>query len=84
MMAVRGSHGHEDGLADGGSPFVQTGVGNLHPGQSTDQALKLEEGLQTPLTGFGLVGRVGRVELAAGRDAAGARGGWGRQRQWQL
>ena len=56
---------HEHGLGHRRAAVVKAGVGDLHAGELGDQRLVLECGLERSLAGLGLVGRVGRVELAA-------------------
>ena len=58
---------HQHSLGRGRTAVVEAGVGNVHAGQLRDQRLILERRLERALTGFGLVGRVGRIELARGR-----------------
>jgi len=43
LVPIGHAHRHEGGLANRGSPFVKAGVADLHPGQTTDQRLVLEE-----------------------------------------
>ena len=60
--------GHEHRLGHCAAAFVKAGVGDIHAGQLADQRLIFEERLQAALAGFGLIGRVGRVEFAAAGD----------------
>ena len=62
--------GHQHGLGHGAAAVVEAGVGDVHAGQLADERLILEERLQAALAGLGLVGRVGRVELAAAGEAS--------------
>ena len=56
---------HEQRLADGRAPVVQAGVGDVHPGQLSNQGLIFKGCLQGPLACLRLVGCIGRVELAS-------------------
>jgi hypothetical protein len=67
VLAV-GAYRHQQRLAQAAGAVVQGGVGDLHAGQAADHALVFVEHLQRALAGLGLVGRIGRVELAAGGD----------------
>ena len=55
--------GDDHRLRGGGRAVVQRRVGDVEPGQRADHRLELEDGLQRPLRGLGLVGRVRGVEL---------------------
>ncbi len=61
-------HGHDGGLGRGGTAVVETRVRHVHAGQLRDERLVFEQRLQVPLAGLGLVGRVGRIELAPRGD----------------
>ncbi len=65
---------HEHRLGRRAGPVVEAGVGNVHAGQLGDERLILEDRLERPLAGLGLIGSVGRVELAAGGDEIDHRG----------
>ena len=54
---------HQDGFSDPASPLVQAGIGNIQAAQLGNQRLKFEEGLQSPLAGFGLIRSVRRIEF---------------------
>ena len=59
------AHGHGGGLEDGGASFVERGVCEFHIREAADGGLVLVNTLEGALCGFGLVGRVGGVELLA-------------------
>ena len=67
-VALRDRDGHEDGLGHRAATVVKTGVGDVHARQLANQRLVFKEGLQAPLAGLGLVGRVGSVVFAASGD----------------
>ena len=56
---------HQHGLGRGRAAVVEAGVRDIQAGQLSHQRLILERRLERALAGLGLVGRVGRVELAA-------------------
>ena len=58
--------GHHHAFGGGGGTVVHGSVRDFHAGQFADHGLELEDGLQRSLRDFGLVGRVGGEELAAG------------------
>ena len=66
--AVGGVQGHLAGLVERGATVVKRGVGDGQTGQLADGGLVFVDGLQGALRNFGLVGGVGRVELAAGGE----------------
>ena len=63
-LLARRMHGHQHRLGDRGRAFVQARVGDLEPREPGHLCLELEERLEAPLRGLGLVGRVGGQELA--------------------
>ena len=57
--------GHQHGFGRGAAAVVQAGVRDIEAGEPRDERLIFEHDLQVALADFGLVRRVGRVELAA-------------------
>jgi hypothetical protein len=57
--------GHEGGFGRRGGAVVKRSVGDIHPRQVRHHGLELENGLKRPLAHFGLVRRIGAVELRA-------------------
>ena len=68
-VAPGGVHGGEDRLGQRRAAVVHRGVGGIEAGEAADHRLELEDRLQGALRHLGLVGSVGREELAA-RDEA--------------
>ena len=62
------THAEQYGLHDRTPAVVQTGVGDVHSGELGNERLEFEEGLQRPLAGLGLVGRIGSGKLTPGGD----------------
>ena len=63
-----GADRHHGGFGHGGGAIVHGGVGHVHAGELADHGLEFEDGGEGALRDFGLVGRVGGEELAAGDD----------------
>src|SRR6266542_1650465 len=66
--------GHEARIRRHRGAVVAGGVRDVHGGQLADRSLVLEDGLEHALTHLGLVGRVGRQELASLEDGVNDRG----------
>ena len=63
-LALRRSDGEIDGLSHRCCPVVERGIRDRKSVEPRDQRLELEDGLQDALGHFGLIGRIGRHELA--------------------
>jgi hypothetical protein len=63
-----GAHRHQHRLGQRGSAVVQRGIRDIQPGQAGHHGLVFVQQLQRALAGFGLIRRVGGVELAARDD----------------
>ena len=64
-VAAGRADGHQHRLGRGAAAVVEAGVRDVEAGEPRDERLILEHDLQVALADFGLVGRVGGVELAA-------------------
>ena len=73
MNAARDQHGvaagealgHQHGFGERGRAVVHGRVGDFLAGELADQRLKFEDGFESSLRNFGLIGRVGSQEFAA-------------------
>lgn len=73
LFAAGGAHGHHAGLEQGRTAVIDGGIGAIHVQQAAHRGLVFEDGLQGALRAFGLIGRVGGIELAAaGKGVHGA------------
>src|SRR5690348_10156880 len=63
--------GHQDGFGSGRGTVVHGSVGDFLASELAHQALKLEDGLQSALRDFGLIGSVGSEKFAALDDGVG-------------
>ena len=62
--------GHGHGLGGGGGLVEQRGVGDVEAGEVADHGLEVDEGFETALRDFGLVGGVGGVPGGVLEDVA--------------
>ena len=65
-----GALGHGHGFGGGGGLVEQGGVGDVEAGEVADHGLEVEEGFETALGDFGLVGGVGGVPGGVLEDVA--------------
>ena len=72
--AAREALGHEHGLGGGGRAVPHGCVGHVLTGKLGDERLKFEDGLQSALADFRLVGRIRGEEFAAQQDRVGDHG----------
>ena len=63
VLAIRVRHRHGGCLRQRRRAVVKRGVRDVEAGEQRDHALKLVGRLERALAGFGLVGRIGRVEV---------------------
>jgi hypothetical protein len=64
-VSLRAADGHQHGFGRCAAAVVKAGVRNVETGETRDQRLVLKDDLEIALADFGLIRRVGGVELTA-------------------